>query len=329
MIRKEEDKGEERMFKVFWRVRGSTKYEEMNEAKEAVEVLDARRIKFKETEKIFEFDRVFEPDTDQETFYEETMHEYVDAFVNGTDVWIFTYGHPATGGSYSTYGGKDQPGIIPRFMEELFRKINSSDEDEKQRTVQTSICELFINKLYDLASKERTPLKFITHESGKGFVSGLSFKNVNDSNEALEHLDNWLGNRLGYSEACMNVLADRSSLIYTITLKNLNGISNEWKIITIWGPEKISKWGVPKGEQMRIWISINNAFSSLNNVIDNIIKNKDTKVFRDNLLTRILKNDFKKESKTAMIVTTFRTELYSKDILSTLKYGEKAMKISD
>ena len=320
----------DRDFKVICRIRPRSRYEASQpNVQNAVEFIDGTKLRYIESDQIFEFDRVFEPSTDQDTFFNTTMHEYIDALFNKTDVWIFTYGTPGSGGSYSTYGVKDNQGIIPQFLQEIFNRITPTDEELSNYSIHTSIYELYLNKLYDLSSKDRKPLKLVSQKDEKDIVMGLTYKIVSEYAEALDHLNKWLCNRNGCSTIGMNVLADRSTLIYNIKLYHPDGSSNECKIFTIWGPEKISQWGISKGEALKIATSINTAFGSLSNYINNIVKNRDTKVYRDNVLTRVLKYWFNADWKTAMILTVYSSDLYSSEILSTLKYGKKAMKISD
>jgi len=65
----------------------------------------------------------------------------------------------------------------------------------------------------------------------------------------------------------------------------------------------------------------------LNKVLEQVEK-KEAIMFRDNILTRVLQSGFSSNCMTAMIVTASKSGLSSKDIHSTLKYGEKAMRIS-
>ena len=79
--------------------------------------------------KLFVFDRVFSPDTDQEGVW-EYLSESVDAFVQGYNVSILAYGQSGAGKSFTmgTSGPAEQAnprimGVVPRAAAALFDKL--------------------------------------------------------------------------------------------------------------------------------------------------------------------------------------------------------------
>ncbi|KAM7102332.1 kinesin-like protein KIF20B isoform 1-T3 [Ciconia maguari] len=71
----------------------------------------------------FTFSRVFGPETTQEEFFEGTMKQPVQDFLDGYNRLIFTYGVTNAGKTYTFQGTEDDAGILPRTMDMLFKSI--------------------------------------------------------------------------------------------------------------------------------------------------------------------------------------------------------------
>ncbi|NWQ97547.1 KI20B protein, partial [Burhinus bistriatus] len=71
----------------------------------------------------FTFSQVFGPETTQEEFFEGTMKQPVQDFLDGYNRLIFTYGVTNAGKTYTFQGIKDDAGILPRTMDMLFKSI--------------------------------------------------------------------------------------------------------------------------------------------------------------------------------------------------------------
>ncbi|XP_032551159.1 kinesin-like protein KIF20B isoform X1 [Chiroxiphia lanceolata] len=71
----------------------------------------------------FTFSRVFGPETTQEEFFEGTMKEPVQDFLDGCNRLVFTYGVTNAGKTYTFQGTEDDVGILPRALDLLFKSI--------------------------------------------------------------------------------------------------------------------------------------------------------------------------------------------------------------
>ncbi|NXH26675.1 KI20B protein, partial [Myiagra hebetior] len=71
----------------------------------------------------FTFSRVFGPETTQEEFFEGTMKQPVQDFLDGYNRLVFTYGVTNAGKTYTFQGTEDDVGILPRTMDMLFKRI--------------------------------------------------------------------------------------------------------------------------------------------------------------------------------------------------------------
>ncbi|XP_047925109.2 kinesin-like protein KIF20B isoform X2 [Anser cygnoides] len=71
----------------------------------------------------FTFSQVFGPETTQEEFFEGTMKQPVQDFLEGHSRLIFTYGVTNAGKTYTFLGTEDDVGVLPRTMDMLFKSI--------------------------------------------------------------------------------------------------------------------------------------------------------------------------------------------------------------
>ncbi|KAM9379694.1 LOW QUALITY PROTEIN: kinesin-like protein KIF20B [Phaethornis superciliosus] len=123
---------------VFLRIKPHTSSERENESQGCILIEDSRSIILKPpktslsrlSEKTagqmiqkFSFSRVFRPETTQEEFFESTMKQPVQDFLDGYNRLIFTYGVTNAGKTYTFQGTKDDVGILPRTMDMLFKSI--------------------------------------------------------------------------------------------------------------------------------------------------------------------------------------------------------------
>ncbi|NXF03769.1 KI20B protein, partial [Smithornis capensis] len=74
----------------------------------------------------FTFSRVFGPETTQEEFFEGTMKQPVQDFLDGYNRLVFTYGVTNAGKTYTFQGTDDDVGILPRAMDLLFKNIQEN-----------------------------------------------------------------------------------------------------------------------------------------------------------------------------------------------------------
>ncbi|NXC58837.1 KI20B protein, partial [Aleadryas rufinucha] len=71
----------------------------------------------------FTFSQVFGPETTQEEFFEGTMKQPVQDFLDGYNRLVLTYGVTNAGKTYTFQGTEDDVGILPRTMDMLFKSI--------------------------------------------------------------------------------------------------------------------------------------------------------------------------------------------------------------
>ncbi|NXG51311.1 KI20B protein, partial [Psilopogon haemacephalus] len=117
------------------RVRPFTSSERENESQDCVSFEDSKsiimkppknswsRLSEKTTGQKFTFSQVFGPETTQEEFFEGTVKQPVQDFLDGYNRLIFTYGVTNAGKTYTFQGTEVDGGILPRTMDLVFKTI--------------------------------------------------------------------------------------------------------------------------------------------------------------------------------------------------------------
>jgi kinesin family protein 14 len=67
---------------------------------------------------------------DQQILYERLAQPLLDRSFEGYNTCLFAYGQTGSGKSYSIMGEDEAVGVIPRFSEELFERIESLTDSE-------------------------------------------------------------------------------------------------------------------------------------------------------------------------------------------------------
>ena len=98
----------------------------------------------------------------------------IQSAMDGFNVCIFAYGQTGSGKTYTMQGSENEPGIVPRALEELFFIKQKMEKDSHyQISLECYMVELYCNNLIDCynhsQSKDKRPLE-IREESGNTFI---------------------------------------------------------------------------------------------------------------------------------------------------------------
>ncbi|CAI0384262.1 unnamed protein product [Linum tenue] len=121
--------------------------------------------------KEFRFDRVFHQSADQDDVFLE-VEPVLKSALDGHNGCILAYGQTGTGKTFTMDGLNDQPGIIPRALELLFRQASSAS-----LTFSMSMLEVYMGSLKDLLSPKasaRCNLNIQTDPKGMVEIEGLT-----------------------------------------------------------------------------------------------------------------------------------------------------------
>jgi len=125
----------------------------------------------------FEFDQVFNMESNQEKVFEDTR-PLIDSVVDGYNVCIFAYGQTGSGKTHTMSGPDNNMGINRRALGRLF-EIVEERKDTETCTVEVAVLEIYNEEIRDLVrtKSEAASLSFEVKTGGETghYVTNLSF----------------------------------------------------------------------------------------------------------------------------------------------------------
>jgi kinesin family protein C2/C3 len=117
--------------------------------------------------KVFEFDKVYKPDTAQEEVFEDTVAT-ITSCADGYNVCIIAYGQTGSGKTYTMMGPEDNPGVNIRAIKELLRICQ--EREQIAYTLKVSVLEVYNETLVDLLASTEQATRLQTQTKGKQVI---------------------------------------------------------------------------------------------------------------------------------------------------------------
>uniref|UniRef100_A0A3Q0S065 plus-end-directed kinesin ATPase n=1 Tax=Amphilophus citrinellus TaxID=61819 RepID=A0A3Q0S065_AMPCI len=283
--------------------------------------------------------------------YKDIGEEMLLHAFEGYNVCIFAYGQTGAGKSYTMMGRqeKDQQGIIPLLCEDLFTKINGSNNDNSMSySVEVSYMEIYCERVRDLLNpKNKGNLRVREHPLMGPYVEDLSKLAVTSYNDIQDLMDS--GNKARTVAATnMNETSSRSHAVFNIIFTqkkhdmetdNTSEKVSKISLVDLAGSERADSTGA-KGTRLKEGANINKSLTTLGKVISALAeldsapnKNKKKKKvesfipYRDSVLTWLLRENLGGNSRTAMVAALSPADINYDETLSTLRYADRAKQI--
>ncbi|XP_024129485.1 kinesin-like protein KIF1A [Oryzias melastigma] len=283
--------------------------------------------------------------------YKDIGEEMLLHAFEGYNVCIFAYGQTGAGKSYTMMGRQeqDQQGIIPLLCEDLFTKINDSNNDNNMSySVEVSYMEIYCERVRDLLNpKNKGNLRVREHPLLGPYVEDLSKLAVTSYNDIQDLMDS--GNKARTVAATnMNETSSRSHAVFNIIFTqkkydmdtdNTSEKVSKISLVDLAGSERADSTGA-KGTRLKEGANINKSLTTLGKVISALAeidsapnKNKKKKKvesfipYRDSVLTWLLRENLGGNSRTAMVAALSPADINYDETLSTLRYADRAKQI--
>uniref|UniRef100_A0A0D9W9X3 Kinesin-like protein n=1 Tax=Leersia perrieri TaxID=77586 RepID=A0A0D9W9X3_9ORYZ len=263
----------------------------------------------------FSYDKVFDHGASQEDVFVE-MSQLVQSALDGYKVCIFAYGQTGSGKTYTMMGqpGRDQKGIIPRSLEQIFKTSQSLESQGWKYSMQASMLEIYNETIRDLLAPSRSnnfemtngKQYTIKHDpQGNTTVSDLTIADVFSSADVTSLLAKASQSR-SVGRTHMNEYSSRSHFVFTLKISGSNEntgqqVQGVLNLIDLAGSERLAKSG-STGDRLKETQAINKSLSALSDVIFAIAKGDDHVPFRNSKLTYLLQPCLGGDSKTLMFV---------------------------
>ncbi|CAL9750273.1 unnamed protein product [Musa acuminata subsp. burmannicoides] len=266
------------------------------------------------TRKDFVVDRVFSPESTQEDVFRE-VQPILRSALDGHNVCILAYGQTGTGKTHTMEGISDQPGIVPRTIEELFHQI--SQDKSASFTLSMSMLEVYMGSLRDLLVHRHSSarsfhwipkcnLSILSSSDGVVEIEGLTDVPVTDAKQAYRWYARGKHAR-STSWTNVNDASSRSHCLTRITILRSNDtvgggkpVSKLW-LVDLGGSERLLKTGAT-GHTLDEGRAINLSLSALGDVIAALRMRRSHIPYRNSKLTQILSDSLGNNSKVLMIL---------------------------
>jgi kinesin family protein 14 len=288
-------------------------------------------------------------DDQQQYVYESIGKSMLDKAFDGYNASIFAYGQTGSGKTYSMIGTNDEPGLIPRFFDNLFKQKAERDEIVSSSHVEMSYYEIYNEKIYDLlrsTDKTKTPasitgrnLQIRENPQTGPYIVDLLTLSANSADDAKLWLN--IGNkRRATASTAMNQKSSRSHSVFQLTLtqmvehKDKNGllqlVTSRINLVDLAGSERISNTltsASPSQPRFKESTCINKSLLTLGKIICLLSERQSSNMgylpYRESVLTWLLKESLGGNSKTTMLATVNASSLYIDETLCTLRYAAK------
>ncbi|GAB4846221.1 Kinesin-like protein KIN-14C [Ancistrocladus abbreviatus] len=269
----------------------------------------------------FVFDKVFMPEASQEDVFVE-ISQLVQSALDGYKVCIFAYGQTGSGKTFTMMGSpgnREQKGLIPRSLEQIFETRQYLQSQGWKYDLQVSMLEIYNETIRDLLSTNKSCSDVsraengasgkqytIKHDAnGNTHVSDLIVVDVRSTREVSYLLDKAAQSR-SVGKTLMNEQSSRSHFVFTLRISGHNESTEQQvqgvlNLIDLAGSERLSKSG-STGDRLKETQAINKSLSSLSDVIFALAKKEDHVPFRNSKLTYLLQPCLGGDSKTLMFV---------------------------
>eukprot|EP01138_Halocafeteria_seosinensis_P016416 gb/GECG01016747.1/.p1 GENE.gb/GECG01016747.1/~~gb/GECG01016747.1/.p1 ORF type:complete len:738 (+),score=179.40 gb/GECG01016747.1/:1-2214(+) len=292
--------------------------------------------------KVFTYDHSYFWDCEQETVYNDIGRPIVDKALQGYNGTIFAYGQTGSGKSYCMMGEDENPGIIPRLNQDLFKQVETMKEQRPNNEfmILVSYLEIYNEVIKDLLNPTDKHLKIREHPKMGVYVQDLAELVVEKPEDVTQLLEQ--GNKVRRVAATnMNDRSSRSHSCFIIRIEQKekedmgDGKERETKLsakinlVDLAGSERAEKTGA-EGQRLKEGAAINKSLSTLGNVINALARGKNEHIpYRDSKLTRLLQQSLGGNSLTVMIATISPADDNRDETLSTLQYANRAKAIKN
>ena len=307
----------------------------------------------------FEFDKVFDTDTKQESVFDEVVAPKVHDVLSGVNCTVFAYGQTGSGKTFTVSGGDsfDDRGLIPRTIALVFSELKERQKlKEFSYTCQISFTEVYNEVIYDLLDQgqravpldKRSPVQVL--ESPNGLVlRNLNVYEISSEEDALGLF--FMGNATRLNDATsMNQASSRSHAIFTIII-NTEGmpvpgnqdsfdtdliVDAKINLVDLAGSERMYKMKNNK-EQLKEAKNINLSLHYLEQVIISLRsdaitskrdkdKNKDDDKhipYRNSVLTNVLRDSLGGNCQSCFNLLLSTDRLHFEESISTCRFGQR------
>ncbi|KAI8977343.1 P-loop containing nucleoside triphosphate hydrolase protein [Mycotypha africana] len=272
---------------------------------------------------LFHFDQVY-MGVDNDQVYNAGISHLVKSSMMGYNGTVFAYGQTASGKTYTMVSNDQQPGIIPRAINDVFTYIEE-DTSGREYLLRVSYLEIYNEKIKDLLNIDNQDISIVEGKKGV-HVRNLTEVKVKSPKEVFDIINQGEANR-HISATDYNQRSSRSHTVFQVVIESRHiGVSNgvqisQLNLIDLAGSEKVAS----DVERRKEGAYINKSLLTLGTVIHKLTTAKTAQhiPFRNSKLTRILQGALSGNARISVICTINPTYASKDESLNTLKFAQR------
>jgi len=283
-------------------------------------------------------DKIFDVDSNTEEVYNSFIRHIICSTMDGFNGTVFAYGQTSSGKTHTMHGDRNDPGIIPRAIHDIFQIIQNTPD--REYLLRVSYLEIYNEKIKDLLNPSHDNLK-IHMKNNEFYVDNLTEDIVLNPEEVANLLKK--GDDFRHiGQTNMNEHSSRSHTIFRMIIesreKNNNNEANNnsaikvshLNLVDLAGSERVSQID-GDAQQVKEGVHINLSLFTLGVVIAKLSEGNDNThiPYRDSKLTRILQPSLGGNARTAIICTITPSGDFQEETHSTLKFAIRAKTIQN
>jgi kinesin family member C1 len=295
----------------------------------------------------FNFDRVFNPESDNAEIFDE-ISQLIQSALDGYNVCIFAYGQTGSG---KTYTMSSDDGMIPRALRQIYSTSKELESRGWRYTMEGSFIEVYNEELRDLLGKDgdnekgATKKHEVIHDKSKNETTITEVTTLDlDSQDQVEGILERAMARRSVAATKSNERSSRSHSVFILKLQGINTITGETSkgtlnLVDLAGSERIKESKV-EGTRLKETQNINKSLSCLGDVIGALGQQTSAAGFnprasvngdgtnghipyRNSKLTYLLQFSLGGNSKTLMFVMVAPEKKHLQETLTSLKFADK------
>eukprot|EP00933_Yihiella_yeosuensis_P035957 TRINITY_DN2964_c0_g1_i2.p1 TRINITY_DN2964_c0_g1~~TRINITY_DN2964_c0_g1_i2.p1 ORF type:complete len:1189 (-),score=319.24 TRINITY_DN2964_c0_g1_i2:408-3974(-) len=279
----------------------------------------------------FNFDRVFDAHSTQESIFDEVAG-LVQSALDGYKVCLFAYGQTGSGKTFTMQGLQDPSswGLIPRSLSKIFHVSESMRVAGWEWTLRASFLEVYNETLRDLLGDQKSEsgsglVHIIKHDDAWGtLVTNLTTVEVK-SMDHIKRLMDKASRARAVGSTDMNAVSSRSHSVFALYLHGVNReigseLHGALHLVDLAGSERLDRSGAT-GDRLKETQNINKSLSSLADVFLAKSENRSHIPFRNSKLTHLMEPCLNGQGKTLMVVNVGPEQENAHETLCSLRFA--------
>mmetsp|Transcript_14465 Transcript_14465/g.35260 ORF Transcript_14465/g.35260 Transcript_14465/m.35260 type:complete len:729 (+) Transcript_14465:170-2356(+) len=277
----------------------------------------------------FRFDKIFIPEETNEDVQNHIGRNVVDFVMKGYHGCLFAYGQTSAGKTHTIHGYGEDPGVLPRSIELIFKYIEEAPE--REFVLRISFFEVYNEVVNDLLAPQNVNLRIREDRKRGVFLEGLKEEVVMSPEQVLALLSVGQSHR-HVGRTNYNAASSRSHTVFRLVVESAEKSvearqrRSVLNIVDLAGSENAVKAG--RGSRVKETGYINKSLLTLGHVMKSLSEKKSGHVpYRNSKLTRILQNSLSGQAAVAVVCCISPSSANLEETISTLKFAARAKKI--